>query len=158
MSSITLNDGRGIQLFRLYQRYTYEGAGTRLPTDERNANLCEEAVAHARARPWLNAGAPVALLPPAIRREAARLTPQFLRQWERMTGARASPPLCVPHLPAVICFGCFSSDTLKARPDEFGSRLCIIWFQERFALPIDPAVEGEIRQLAWEELATGYQL
>lgn len=158
MSSITLSDGRRIQLFRLYQRYTYEGTAAGLPTDERNANLCEEAVAHARARPWLNAGAPVTLVRPAIRREHARLTPNFLRQWERITGASASPPLYVPHLPAVICFGCFSSDTLKARPDEFGSRLCIVWFQQQFALPIDPAIEGEIRQLAWEELAAGYPL
>ena len=155
MSSITLSDGRTIQLFRLYQRYTYEGKPAVLPDDERNGNLCHEAVAHARARPWLSAGAPITLIPPRIRREQARLTPRFMRQWERMTGTSVSPPLSVPYLPAMLCIGVFSSDVLKARPDELGSHLCIVWFQEKFALPIDLAVEREIRQVAWEELAAG---
>ena len=157
MSSITLSGGRKIQLFRLYQRYTYEGVLAGLPDDERNSNLCHEAVAHARARPWLSAGAPVTLVPPKIRREQARLTPRFMSQWEKLTGSTVSPPLSVPYLPAVMCIGAFSSDVLKARPDEFGSHLCIVWFQDAFALPIDPAVEREIRQVAWEELAAGRQ-
>src|SRR5262245_15192365 len=115
MSSITLADGRAIQLFRLYQRYTYEGAQGVLPDDERNSNLCQEAVAHARARPWVSAGAPVILIAPKIRREQARLTPNFMRQWERMTRSSVSPPLSVPYLPAMLCIGAFSSDVLKAR-------------------------------------------
>jgi hypothetical protein len=80
-----------------------------------------------------------------------------MRQWERVTGAGMSPPLSVPYLPAILCFGAFSSDELRARPDEFGSHLCIVWFQETFALPIDPAVEKKIRQVAWEEVAAGRQ-
>ena len=158
MPKITLADGRDIALFRLYQRYTYEGHLAGPHTDERNNMLLEEAVAHARARPWLSAGAPVTLIRPKIRREEAKLAPKFTRQWERMTGSTVSPPLYVPHLPAVICFGCFSSDMLKARPHEFGSRLCITWFQEAFALPIDPTVEREMRELDWEGLAAGYQI
>ena len=157
MPKITLADGRDIALFRLYQRYTYEGALASLHTDERNNSLLEEAVAHARARPWLSAGAPVTLIRPKIRREQTQLTPKFMRQWERMTGSNVSPPLYVPHLPSVICFGCFSSDTIKSRPDELGSHLCVIWFQESFALPIDPGVEREIQQVEWEGLAAGYQ-
>ena len=157
MSSITLSDGRKIQLFRLYQRYTYEGVLGGLPDDERNSNLCQEAVAHSRARPWLSAGAPVTLIRPKIRREQAQLTPRFMRQWERMTGSNVSPPLYVPYLPLVMCVGAFSSDVLKARPDEFGSHLCIVWFQEQFALPVDPSVEREIQQVAWEVLAAGRQ-
>ena len=158
MPKITLADGRDITLLRLYQRYTYEGHLAGLRTDERNNMLLEEAVAHARARPWLSAGATVTLIRPKIRREETKLAPKFTRQWERMTGSTVSPPLYVPHLPAVICFGCFSSDVLKARPHEFGSRLCIIWFQEAFALPIDPTVERKMRELDWEGLATGYQI
>ena len=77
MSSIILSDGRKIQLFRLYQRYTYEGVLAGLPDDERNSNLCHEAIAHARARPWLSAGAPVTLIRPKVRREQAQLTPRF---------------------------------------------------------------------------------
>jgi hypothetical protein len=157
MSSITLADGRRIQLVRLYQRYTYEGMPTGLPDDERNSNLCQEAVAHARARPWLSAGAPVTLIRPKIRREQAQLTPKFVRQWERMTGSNVSPPLYVPYLPRVICIGAFSSDVLKTRPDELGSHLCIVWFQDEFALPVDPATQREIEQVAWEELAAGRQ-
>src|SRR5215467_4973501 len=105
MSSITLVDGRAIQLFRLYQRHTYEGMLAGLPDDERNSNLCQEAVAHVRARPWLSAGAPVILIPPRIRREQAQLTPKFMRQWERMTRSSVSPPLSVPYLPAILCIG-----------------------------------------------------
>src|SRR5215813_5957226 len=123
MSSITLSDGRTIQLFRLYQRHAYEGMLAGPPDDERNTNLCHEAVAHARARPWLSAGAPVTLIPPKIRRERAQLTPKFMRQWARLTGSDVSPPLDVPHLPAVLCIGTFWSDVLRARPDEFGSHL-----------------------------------
>src|SRR5262245_59802459 len=107
MSAITLTDGRKIQLFRLYQRYTYEGVLAGLPTDERNSAMCEEAIAHARARPWVSAGAPVILIPPKIRREQTKLNPAFMRQWERMTGSNVSPPLYVPYLPAVMCFGAF---------------------------------------------------
>ena len=157
MSSITLADGRRIQLFRLYQRYAYEGVLAGLPDDERNSNLCHEAVAHARARPWLSAGAPVTLIPPKIRREQAQLTPRFMHQWEKLTGSNISPPLSIPHLPAILCIAAFSSDVLKARPDELGSHLCIVWFQEKFALPVDPAVEREIQQVAWEGLAAGRQ-
>src|SRR5215813_5662490 len=123
MSSITLSDGRTIQLFRLYQRHAYEGMLAGPPDDERNSNLCHEAVAHARARPWLSAGAPVILIPPRIRREEPQLTPRFMRQWEKLTGSNVSPPLSVPRLPAVMCIGAFSSDFLKARPDELGSHL-----------------------------------
>src|SRR6185436_4997711 len=112
MRKITLNDGRHIALYRLYQRYTYEGMLADLHTDERNSGLCDEAIAHARARPWVSAGAPVTLIRPKIRREQTHLTPAFTRQWERLTGASASPPLYVPHLPSVICFGCFSSDII----------------------------------------------
>lgn len=74
MSAITLTDGRTIQLSRLYQRYACEGVLVGLPTDERNNTLCEEAVAQARARPWLSAGAPVTLIRPKIRRDQAQLT------------------------------------------------------------------------------------
>jgi hypothetical protein len=158
MQRITLNDGREIALFRLYQRYTYEGVPVGAHTDERNTSLLEEAVAHARARPWLSAGAPVTVIRPKIRRQQAQLTPKFMRHFERMTGSNVSPPFHVPHLPPVICFGCFSSDVIKSRPDELGSRLCVIWFQDAFALPIDPGVEREIQRLEWEGLAAGYQL
>jgi len=157
MSKITLLDGREVALFRLYQRYTYEGVLAGGPSAERNNAMCEEAVAHARARPWLSANAPVTLIPPKIHHQQANLTPKFMRQWERLTGSNVSPPLSVPQLPAVICFGCFASDVLKSRPDEFGSRLCIIWFQPQFALPVDPEVECEIKSVAWEKLAAGYE-
>jgi hypothetical protein len=128
-----------------------------LPDDERNSNLCQEAVAHARARTWLTAGAPIILIPPKIRRERPQLTPRFIRQWERMTRSTLSPPISVPYLPAILCIGAFSSDVLKARPNELASHLCIVWFQQTFALPIDPAVTTEIRQVAWEDVAAGRQ-
>ncbi len=158
MSRITLKDGREVALFRLYQRYTYEGVLAGQQDAERNSNICQEAIAHARARPWLSAYAPVTLIPPKIERKQAQLTPKFMRQWERMTGSHVSPPLYIPELPRVICFGCFASDVIKLRPDDFGSHLCIIWFQSRFALPIEPEVEREIKGVAWEELAAGYEL
>ena len=49
MSKITLLDGREVALFRLYQRYTYEGSRRWACIVERNNAMCEEAVAHARA-------------------------------------------------------------------------------------------------------------
>ena len=158
MSKITLNDGREVALFRLYQRYTYEGVVAGGHSAERNNHICDEAKAHARARPWLSAYAPITLIPPKVERKQARLTPKFMRQWERMTGSNVSAPLYVPELPPVLCFGCFASDVIKSRPDDFGSHLCIIWFQQEFALPIAPDVEREIKSVAWEALAAGYML
>ena len=66
MSKIRLADGREILLSRLYQRYTYEGVLAGLPTHERNAKRCQDAITNARENPWLSGNAPVTLIPPKI--------------------------------------------------------------------------------------------
>ena len=48
------------------------------------------------------------------------------------------------------------SDVLASDPDGFGSMLTVIWFQERFALPIDPVVRVELGALDWEAQAVSY--
>lgn len=157
MSLIRLIDGRDIHLSHLYQRHTYAGVLAGLPTHEKNNQRCQDAIEEARGDVRLTGNAPVTLIPPKIE-FCGPLNPKSVAPLQRLTGSNVTSPLYYPKMPPIICFGSFSSDVIKSRPDDFGSHLCIIWYQADFAMPIDPAVKREIQALAWEELAAGYEI
>ncbi len=57
------------------------------------------------------------------------------------------------HKHAVACLGHFDSGELKRPGSEPYSSLVVVWFQNRFAAPIDPGVLTQIERLDWEGLA-----
>jgi hypothetical protein len=59
-------------------------------------------------------------------------------------------------LPDVICTGRFQSLESARDPNEDYSSLVIVWFQDRFALPIDKPVLDVIQSLDWETLAVDW--
>ena len=59
-------------------------------------------------------------------------------------------------LPLLTCFARFISDPLGAEPDEDGSELGIVWYQDEFAMPVDEVVIEQIKTLDWEKLAVSY--
>jgi hypothetical protein len=58
-------------------------------------------------------------------------------------------------LPAVTCQEMFESSPVRGELASY-SLLLIIWFQERFALPIDADVVVQIQKADWETLAFNY--
>jgi len=40
--------------------------------------------------------------------------------------------------------------------DSIASTLCVIWFQDEFAFPIDPHIKVELAALDWESRAAGW--
>lgn len=133
--------GRRLHLMELRQRYIYEGLVMGFPTTELNKRILAGAVAGCRENDY--PFGPIHLIPPTE-------TPYECD--------RKSPyPFDTPSaLPAVVCIGRFKSNEPVRNPEEFGSWLVLIWFQDEFAFPIDPKVEAEIRALDWDSLAEDY--
>ncbi len=60
-------------------------------------------------------------------------------------------------LPSIARVGDFYSAPIAHDPESDGSCLTIVWFQESFALPIDPEVLTASQRLDWDRLAKPYQ-
>lgn len=56
-------------------------------------------------------------------------------------------------LPDVACMGVFDSVGLNRKESEPYSSMVIVWFQDKFALPIDEGVLSQIRRQDWDERA-----
>jgi hypothetical protein len=56
-------------------------------------------------------------------------------------------------LPRILCVGRFHSLSPALAADADYSELTVIWFQERFALPIAPDIEAQLVALDWAALA-----
>jgi hypothetical protein len=60
-------------------------------------------------------------------------------------------------IPPVVCLATFESMAAARDPNADCSSMKVVWFQNEFALPIDPGVLQEIRTLDWRAHATdGY--
>jgi uncharacterized protein (TIGR02996 family) len=56
-------------------------------------------------------------------------------------------------IPRMVCVGRLSSYHHARDPQQFGSELTVLWFQDDMALPIDPVVREQIRAIDWERHA-----
>lgn len=129
--------GRQVTLRELRQVLTYGGVLAGLPTVEMNQRQLERLVADHRGKP----GEPC-LIPPTEKPIDYR--PRDGRPY----------PFGTPSaLPAVTCIGRFHS-VLPVRDKSLDySELVVIWFQDDFAFPIDPAVLAQILAIHWEACA-----
>lgn len=138
---IKLESGREITLEALRQEKTYASLLVGVPRTMFNNEIIER---------WRKEVVPdghqgLALIEPV--RRPGRPGISMLNQPD--VDERLGPPEL---LPAVVCVGLFRSTPVRNERGDF-SLLNILWFQERFALPIDSGVVARIQKLDWENLA-----
>jgi hypothetical protein len=128
---ITLRSGRLVTVESLTQSQTYAGWLEGIPRAEINERIIEAAVP------------PRAVLIRPVRRN-------YLRQ----PGDTPDPANATEWLPLVTCTARLTSDKAARSESPQGSFLTVVWYQDEFALPIDPSVLAQISDLPWESLAS----
>jgi uncharacterized protein (TIGR02996 family) len=134
---IRLRSGRDVYLRELQQSGVYDGLLEGLPTTEMNQRIINRLVAAERER--LFGHDPYLIRPGETPIDYARDEPYPF-------GQPAS-------LPSVACVGRFSSFQPARDPSRDYSVLVVIWFQEEFALPIDPEVWEKLLAIDWQQHA-----
>ena len=139
-SELDLPSGRKLYLRELRQVLTYEGLLAGLPTVEMNQRQLERLVAEHRDKPYDGE--------PYLIRPTEKPIPYQHRD------GRPYPFGTPSALPAVTCIGRFRSlQTVRDKSCDY-SGLVLIWLQDDFAFPIDPAVFAQILAIDWEAHAT----
>ncbi len=140
---IKLESGWEVSLESLRQEKTYANVLEGIPRTKYNNDIIErwrsEAVKHERQR--------VVLIEPVRTPVSSHFNQPGI---EAMFG----PPEC---LPKIVCLGLFQSGPVRNEREDF-SLLNILWFQDRFALPIDHGVVAQIQKLDWEKLAYNWTI
>ena len=127
-----LSGGRSIRLRELDQWLVYEGLGDGVPTRELNTKLVASIV-EASSPP----GGGVVLIPPA----------------DANPGGRGDSASAIPRLlPRTVVRARFEAEVPVSGEGDY-SELTLVWFQEPWALPVDPGIEQRIRLLDWEGCA-----
>lgn len=138
-SRITLHSGREIELHQLKQSRTYAGVLEGVPTKQFNKRLLNE-------------------LRKASERNA-RLTPVvLLTPKETPIGVGGPHPDGKPYrLPFVTCVARFRSEPFADLEPLGFSELIVIWVQDDFAMPIEPAALRQIMEIEWEGVAKDFE-
>lgn len=132
---LKLYSGRVIHLCQLFQSPTYAGLLEGQPSASLNKEIIEKAMRDVGERLW-NAGTPH-LIEPVIQVRAGYSTPS---------------------LPPAVCLASFECFQGVSDPDEgYMSSLSLVWFQDDFALPIDPLILDKIKAVDWERLAEDWE-
>ncbi|MGO9107960.1 MAG: hypothetical protein ACLP9L_01895 [Thermoguttaceae bacterium] len=139
---ITLSCGRRIHLEELCQYQTYCGLLEGLPTKRLNRELVSSAQEHAKKKLW-SPGTPFLIQPVE--------TPLEVPEEMRFRHEEDWQPAKIPE---IACLAEFTSYRPAKNPEEHLSYLSVVWFQNAFALPIDPSVEEQIRSIDWNAVAT----
>jgi hypothetical protein len=153
---ITLTDNRTIALVRLTQWLTYRGLLAGIPFRRMNQETIDYALEKASAE-CLDGLNPVLIPPvatPVPYQARPRPSPSPLSGDGSSEGEKQQwNSRHYETLPAVACIGHFDSGALKRPGSEPYSSLVVVWFQDRFAAPIDADVRVQIERLDWEGLA-----
>lgn len=123
---LTLASGRRITLASLEQWRTYDGLLAGKPDAKVNQSHIEDMLKRAREH------------------TADGGKPMLIRPSDAATNGR---------LPAVTCIAVFQSGELARKNSEPYSSLTVAWFQDTFALPLDPEIEAQVRAVNWETAA-----
>lgn len=136
---ITLHSGLEIELHELKQSRTYASVLEGVPTKQFNKRLLNEL----RKASERNArSTPVVLLTP-------RETP---------IGVGGPHPDGKPHkLPLVTCIARFRSEPFADLEPLGFSELIVIWLQDDFAMPIEPAALSQIMDIEWDKMAKEFE-
>jgi hypothetical protein len=134
MEPLVLNSGRNIKLMYLKQELYGEEWVMGYPTRESNRQYMDAYLKETR--------------------EDYGVTVHLIKPVETPT----AHPESYSFLPSVVCTARFRSLRPVADQTKDVSMLVVIWFQEQFALPIDPEIEAQLKALDWESLATDIEL
>jgi len=141
---VVLGSGRSVTLVAIHQEMTYRGLVEGTPRRQVNDACIRDAIQEARQL-CLPGASPV-LIPPAKRGYHRR--PGDMDKSRSLSGEPAE------FLPSITCIGIFD-DALPAHDaNKDYSELTIVWYQDRYAFPIDKTVVTQIRALEWDTLAT----
>lgn len=141
-TDVLLKSGRTIYLRELRQFQPYEEHEVLpgcIPTSEMNQRLLDQCLEAERGKGFSE--------------------PYLIRPTETPLTFRDPPPLRLGQpaaLPAVGCIGRFVSYDPARNTNHNLSGLIVIWFQEQFALPIDPEVLEQLRKINWEQHASDF--
>lgn len=137
MCKITLVTGRCIKLLSLDQKLTYGAIVLNPPADIYNNHIVKTASSHNEYEP-----------------KPYLISPLFIN-------SRIINPMSdstYNYLPEITCiaeFGDTHAPTNQARDEkDYWSWLKIVWFQQCFALPIDPDIVEKIQNIDWDHYAT----
>jgi hypothetical protein len=137
---IALRSGRSLWLRELRQSRTYESLLAGTPDDELNQ--------------WVMDRARTEALGGAVGQEPYLVSPNVRTRIQEAWHDIPAREYCA--LPATVCIGQFTSFQPARDKDRHASELVIIWFQDEFAFPIDPAVREQIRAIDWEKHAVDF--
>jgi hypothetical protein len=107
-----------------------------------NREIVEKSIDAARSKLWL-AGTPYLIHP--VETSLAFRTDNY---WEKL--GPGYEPASIPEITCLAQFDCL--DTALNPVADFSS-LSIVWFQDEFALPIDPSILQSIRAIDWRAYA-----
>ena len=152
-NEFTLDSGRTIWLVALNQFGTSGGRMMGHPTSESNQRDLEQLVAR-HTQPEGD-GVPYLIKPVETPLKVRRSKPRHCTPdtWARML-LRSNPQDGTPaRLPRITCIARFTSGTLANDSDGGRLVLRVIWFQDAFALPIDPLVITQLAAIDWQKHA-----
>ena len=139
LRSFRLKCGVTVQLDEQVQWRTYSGWLAGYPTKQINQDKIERAKITAKAK--LSLSAFVCVLRPRIAQVIIDHSPATVKKY--------------PKLPDITCAAVFVSDPARGANKSF-SAVTLLWFQDEWALPINPVIIKQISNLDWLELATDY--
>ena len=143
-ASIILNSGRKIILEELSQHHTYAGLIEGSPTVEMNRKIIERCLKYAKEKLWIDVE-PI-LIPPIERHIEINGGSQELYDEDRK------------EIQTIVCLSCWNC--YKPARNEFmmGSVLKIVWFQDKFAMPIDSSIVDQLKEVNWTKYAKDYDI
>jgi hypothetical protein len=128
-----LRSGRTIGLCEFRQCLTYEGLLEGLPTEEMNQRTINALMSSPKTRSY---DVPPYLIPPVEK-------PVPFHHGDKYPFGTPSA------LPSINCIARFKSEPTRKGNGDF-SGLTVIWFQDDFAFPIDPAVIEQLESIDWD--------
>ena len=138
---VTLSEGRIARLSNLFQYATYAGALAGIPPNPEITILTaiefSEKLHPEHSRP------PVILKPVF---EAGTISRQVENATREM-GWVLLPPVCT--------IAKFDSDS-AIKPEDDGSRIVVIWYQEQFGVDLDDPTTEQLRAIDWDRFAEGW--
>lgn len=137
---ITLRSGREIELHELKQSRTYAGVLEGVPTKQFNKRLLND-------------------LRKAYEKNARSTPVVLLTPRETQIDVGGPHPDGKPHkLPFVTCVARFRSEPFADLEPLGFSELIVIWLQNEFAMPIEPAALDQIVSIEWDKVARDFEV
>jgi hypothetical protein len=122
----------------LHQRRTYDGLLIGYPYPEMNNRRVQETLDRAY-RDYPIFGTPLLIEP--VRTSMPKHPSDIMAHKE---------------IPVVTCVAVFESNELGEPDSDPCSSRVIVWYQNQFALPIDPDVQSAIELFDWDSMATDW--